>query len=212
MPLTASDKGGGDFEIMDAGVYVAACYCVVDLGTQHNQKYDQWQKKVLLGFEIPDERIDIDEDGTKVSKPRVISRRFTCSLSPKGFLRPFLESWRGKKFSFEEEAGFDISKLLKVNCQLNIIHNSYEGKTYANIAAAMPLMKGIDRRDPENPIIYYSMEDHGLSIPDTVYDWQKKIIMESKEYNETGQQNEEWGDAGNAHADRPPIDDTDIPF
>jgi hypothetical protein len=212
MGLTASDKGGGDFEILDAGVYVAVCYCVVDLGTQHNVKYDQWQHKVMLGYEIPDERIEIEKDGQMKDLPRVISRQFTLSLSDKGYLKPYLESWRGKKFTFEEQVSFDISKLLKANCQLNVIHNEYEGKTYANITTAMPLIKGIERRDPENPLIYYSMEDHGLNIPEEVYDWQKKIIMKSKEYNEIGQQvdgreNNNWPGA------TPPVpDDDQIPF
>jgi hypothetical protein len=213
MGLIASDKGGGDFEIMDAGVYVAVCYCVVDLGTQHNPKWDQWQKKVMIGWEIPDERIDIEKDGEKKNLPRVISRKFTLSLSDKGYLKPFLESWRGQPFTFKELVAFDISKLMGVNCQLNVIHNSYEGKTYANVATAMPLMKGIDRREPENPVVYYSMEDHGLSIPDNVYDWQKKIIMESQEWNETGQQNEEWGDKGDGPPiDNNPVEDEQIPF
>jgi len=210
MGLIASDTGGGDYDLIEPGVYVAVCYCVVDLGTQHNSKYDQWQHKVMIGWEIPDERIEIEQDGEKVSKPRVISRRFTLSLSSKSLMKPFLESWRGQPFSFEEMVAFDISKLLRVNCQLNVIHNSYEGKTYANVAAAMPLIKGIERREPENPVIYYSMEDHQLNIPPEVYDWQKKIIMESREFNETGQQNEEWGDQGAGPP--PPTEEDHIPF
>ena len=211
MPFTASSSGGGDFEIIDAGVYVAVCYCVVDTGTHENATWKKWFRKGIIGFEIPDERIEIEKDGVKKDLPRVVSREFTISLAETGYLRPFLESWRGKKFTFEEEAGFDISKLLGVNCQLNIIHETSKknGKTYANIATAMPLAKGIPHREPENELIYYSMEDHKLSIPEGVYPWMVKKIEASREFNETGQQNEEWGDQGSG----PPINEADdIPF
>jgi len=209
MPLTASSKGSSDFEIIEPGVYQGVCQAVIDLGTQHNQKWGQYQHKVMLTWELPTERIQIEKDGEAQDLPRVISRRFTLSLSEKSLLRPFLESWRGIAFTPQELIAFDISKLLGANCQLNIIHNDYEGKTYANVSTAMPLLKGTPKLTAQNEMIYYSMEDHGLSIPEGVHDWQKKIIMESMEWNETGQQNEEWGDKG----DGPPIDDSgDIPL
>ena len=209
MPLTASDKGGKDFPIVPSGVFQAVCQSVIDLGTQYNKEYDNWSHKVLITWELPTERIQVEREGEDVDMPRVVSRRFTLSLHSKSAFRPFLESWRGMAFNAVDLMGFDISKLLGVNCQLNIVHNTVGDKTYANVATAMPLLKGMPKLQPENPELYYSIEDHGLNIPDEIHDWQKKIIMESREFNETGQQNEEWGDRGNG----PPVDEADdVPF
>jgi len=215
MGLIASDKGSGDFEIVDAGVYQAICQSVIDLGTHKSKNYDKWNQLVLLTFELPTERIQIEKDGKTKDLPRVVSRRFTLSLAETSHLRPFLESWRGVAFSPKDLEGFDISKLLGVNCQINIVHNVVGPKTYANIATAMPLMKNMPRLQPENPVLYYSIEEHGTNIPSELHDWQRNIILESREFsdtiaNETGQQNEEWGD----HGDGPPVptDDDSIPF
>ena len=212
MPLIASDNGGGDYDITPEGVYHAVCFGVVDLGNQHNKKFDNWGRKILIEWELPSERIDINEDDRVVSKPRVISRRFGLSLGTKSHLRPFLESWRGKKFSFDELVGFDLKNLIGVNCMLQVLHNDYEGKTYANVQTVMPLAKGVEKLVSENPTVFYSMDDDGLNYPSGLPDWIKKIIMESREYNENGQMND-WPDENPADfREGPPVTDENIPF
>jgi len=64
-------------------------------------------------------------------------------LHEKSALRKDLESWRGKKFTRDEEMGFDIERLIGVNCLLNITHNEVGDRTYANIVSIMPLAKGM---------------------------------------------------------------------
>ena len=111
MGLMANDKGGGmDFDPIPAGVHHAEGWAVIDLGTQHNPKFNQDQHKVCIGWELPSERIQIEDNGAEIDKPKVISRIFTLSLSEKSHLRPFLESWRGRPFSPQELLGFDISQ------------------------------------------------------------------------------------------------------
>ena len=96
MGLMASDKGDGEFDMTEEGVHLAVCYGVIDLGQQHNPKFDNWPHKVMIQWELPKLRIDVKEGERTVSKPRAISRRFTLSLSEKSHLRPFLESWRAR--------------------------------------------------------------------------------------------------------------------
>jgi len=201
MGLVAKDAG--DFELTEEGVHRAVCYGVIDLGHQHNAQYDNWGHKIMIQWELPDLRIDIDG----VSKPRAISRRFGLSLGLKSHLRPFLESWRGKKFTFEELGGFELRNLIGVNCQLQVLHQQHNEKTYANVHTVLPAAKG-DKIDPENPTMFYSMADSGLMVPEGVPEWIKNIIMKSQEWNETGQQNDYPGD----QMSPPPVDDSDIPF
>ena len=211
MGLMASDKRDGGFDMTEEGVHLAVCYGVIDLGQQHNPKFDNWPHKVMIQWELPKLRIDVKEGERTVSKPRAISRRFTLSLSEKSHLRPFLESWRGKKFNFEELMGFDIGNLIGANCLLQVLHQEYNEKTYANVHTIMPIPKGADKTLPENPTIFYSMEDHGLDFPKSIPEWIQGIIMKSKEYNETGQMNDFPEDHG---MEEPPIfgPDESVPF
>ena len=216
MGLIASDKGSGDYELTEEGVHLAVCYGVIDLGQQHNPKFDNWPHKIMIQWELPNLRIDIKDGERVVSKPRAISRRFTLSLSDKSHLRPFLESWRGKKFTFEELAGFDIQNVVGVNCMLQILHEKVGEKTYANVHTVMPIAKGTDKLVSENPVMFYSMEDQGLDFPKSIPEWIQGIIMKSKEWNETGQQNDEPTYPEDHGSEEPPMhgdeDLSSVPF
>lgn len=147
MSLVLKTAGSNDFEITPEGLHEAVCFKVVDLGmqaTEYNGEKKE-QQKLRLGFQIPAERVNIDGKGL----PAAIFKTFTASLHSKGALRPFLESWRGKKFDPESESSFDIGKLLGVCCQLQVIHNKVGDKTYANIQTIVPL-KPFNKLKPEN--------------------------------------------------------------
>jgi hypothetical protein len=175
MGLVAKDNGGG-YDPVEAGVYHAICYGVVDLGTQFSQVYNSESRKVLVMWELPTERIEIKGE----DMPRAISRQFTLSLNKKATLRQFLESWRGKAFTETELSGFDLKNLIGVNCQLNIIHSNRNGKTYADVASASPLLKGTARRELENQPLFFSFDD-GMEIPEHCPDWVVERIQKSAE-------------------------------
>ena len=110
MGLMAKDSGGGDYTPPPQGTHPAVCCAVIDLGTQHSELYDKWQQKVLLGWEL-----DADpprDDGA----PHTAWRRFTLSLHQKAGLRAVLEAWRGKNFTGEELAGFDLATVAGKGC------------------------------------------------------------------------------------------------
>jgi hypothetical protein len=91
----------------------------------------------------------IDEAMPDDGKRFIVQKRYTLSLHEKSNLRKELEAWRGRSFTDEELAGFDLEKLIGVNCFLNVVHTTKDGKTYANIASIMPLKKGMVRMEPE---------------------------------------------------------------
>jgi hypothetical protein len=132
--------GGGDgkaFAPAPAGVHQAVCVDVVDLGILDViwQGLTKQQHKINVAWQIAEDR----DDG----KPFLVFKRYTLSLHEKAGLRKDLESWRGKQFTRDEELGFDIERLIGVNCLLNITHNQVGDKTYANIVSIMPLVKGM---------------------------------------------------------------------
>ncbi len=186
MAIIATDTGGGgDFSPMPSGNHVAVCNMVVDLGKQRtvSQMYGEKIKpQVYIRWETPDETIEWDDrDGNKHSGPRVIGKIYTVSLHENANLRADLESWRGKPFTKDELAGFDISKLLGVPCMVNVTQTERNGKTYANVAAVTPLPKSLRESPPKssNGLI---LHDEDSNAYDDLPEWlQKKIDEQVKD-------------------------------
>lgn len=176
-------EGGEAIEPVDAGVHQAICYAIYDLGTQYSPVYDKSSRKCVIIWELPDRRIEIVKDGQTLNLPRAISKQYTLSLGEKANLRKDLETWRGRAFTQEELSGFDISKLVGLNCMLQVLHKVNGDKTYANISAILPLYKGINKLAAENPLIVYTL-DQGAP-PETTPKWIAKIISESAEMKAT---------------------------
>lgn len=186
--IKASAKGGKDFELVPPGVHLAICTKIVHVGYQKafNPKYAD-KNEVWLEFEIPDVRVKWMKDGEEKEGPAIVRRKFGLSLSEKSNLRPFLESWRGKPFTAEEEEGFEITALIGKICQLSIIHEaSGDGKkTYANINGAFglireqkeSLLKDPSRGKPSGALVVYSVDAHDQEVYDNLPEWQQKLIQ-----------------------------------
>ena len=179
MGIVAKEKTG--LPPINEGTYQAVCYRLYDLGSQFSEKWGKTAHQVLIIWEIQEARIEIEKDGVKVDLPRVVSKKYTLSLNEKAVLRRDLQSWRGRNFTQDELNSFDITKLLGVNCMMQIIHNSKDGKTYANIASIMPLYKGMKKLEPENVATFFSMQDN-MDIPADTPDWIKELIEGSAEW------------------------------
>lgn len=161
---------GGDFELTPEGTHIATCYLVVDLGDQKvtYKGEESIKPQVLIGWELTNEPM---QDG----RPFVASRTYNAFFSEKANLRKDLESWRGRKFTEDELAGFDISKLLKVPCQITITHSTGE-KTYANVSAVTGLPKGVEAPELTNPPVIYDMDNPSQSAYESLPKWiQDKI-------------------------------------
>lgn len=170
---TTARASGGDFPKAPVGTHVARCYQVIDLGHQKIvwQGKEKWQPKVMFSWELCNELM---EDG----RPFSVSNRYTLSLAEQSVLRPSLESWRGKPFTDEELSGFDVKNVLGAYCMLGVVHNSSDGKTYANVSAILPLPKGMARPAPVNENLYFNIDDGDVSkLPD----WLQNVVKKSRE-------------------------------
>lgn len=168
-----------DFQIAPAGNHRAVCYSVIDIGTQEKQYEGEvsYKHEIEIGFELVDETM---EDG----RPFVISKRFTFSSSKKSNLIKMLESWRGIPFKPEDLGvnGFDIQKLIGVPCLLACVHvETKEGKNYCVINAATPLPKGMEKPNPTNSGIYYTIAAHP-ALWDSLPEYKQNVIMKSPEW------------------------------
>jgi len=167
-----------------AGMYPAVCYAACDRGTHHDERFDKDKREVVLIFEVPGVRIDIEKDGVTKSLPRAISKTYTVSLHEKANMRKDLQGWRGRPFTLEELKGFKLENVVGKPCLLNLVPS--ECGKYTNIGGINPLMAGMEAPKQENPSTYFSFDDCVDGVepawPEGMPNWIVDIAKESDEY------------------------------
>jgi len=182
--MIIKENKGSSIEPIPAGISQAVFAQVIDLGTHEvkvpNSKDTTQARKLLIVWELPFETYQSEQG----ERRRRIQKRYTASFHKKASLRAMLESARGKPFAEAElKAGFDISKVIGVNCQLNIVHASVDGKTYANINGVVPLGKGMGPQSLEgHPLLFDIPEVGDIELPDALPEWIKDVIKDSDEW------------------------------
>lgn len=132
--VTASAISGNQFEPTPEGLHQAVCVDIIDQGMV-STKFGISHKVRLIWQVIPDSG-QMQVNGKRFQ----VSGYYTNSLFERSTLGRLLESWRGRKFTDEEKAGFKLKNLLGVNCMLQIVHNPKTDGTgvWANIMSVMP--------------------------------------------------------------------------
>lgn len=163
--------GGKEFKQVSDGQHKAVCFKIADLGSKYNEKFDKTSRKCMISFEVIDEQ---DDDGHNL----IISWFGTLSLHEKSSLRKQLEGWRGRKFTEEESAGFDIAKLLGIPCNLYVMKSD----KYTNIENMMK-WTDTEKPAPTNDImeIGFDTKEHFDNI-ESLSDKMKEDIKLTPEY------------------------------
>ena len=181
MSLTVNSGSSASYEPISEGTHLAVCSMLIDLGQQFSEKFGTSSRKVLIAWEIPDETIELDDGPV----PRTISTRYTASLNERSILRRDLEAWRGKKFTDEELAGFDLRAIVGKSCLLNVTHTKGQnGKTYANVGAIMSLPRGQAPAKLSEPPVVYDIDADPVEDVEKLPNWIAEIIHKSPSYEE----------------------------
>lgn len=183
-----AESSGTSYKLMEAGVYPARCYSMIELGTQ-NIEYmgkPKTMRQVHITWEFPTEQEVFKEE--RGPEPYVISKTYALSMYEKAKLRQDLESWRGQGFTDEEAKRFDITQLLGKACQISIIHKkSSDGmKTYPTISSITKVMKGLEVPEQINKTRLLSFDNWNEDLFETLPDWIKDKIKASPEYKSIG--------------------------
>ena len=145
------------FELPPAGPQAARCIRLIDLGTQVSDYQGEAKsaRKVLLTWRLSEQRSD--------GEPFQVSRRFTASLHEKSALRAFFKSWRGRDFTPDELAAFDLRKLLGAPALLNLTQTQRNGRDYVDIVSVSPIPKGMQQPQPlgDNEGLLFDISDPG---------------------------------------------------
>lgn len=205
------ESTGGDFKPTPEGQHIMICSRVIDLGTQKTEFNNEtkYQRKVLITWELPNERVTIDG----ADAPVLHSEKYTWSFHEKANLRKHLESWRGKKFREEDFSGppngFHIKNVIGVPCYGQIIHEqATNGKTYANLASIMAFP---GKRDAwptiEGVPMFFDLDEFDPIIFDRLSEYWQGVVKSSPEGEAAiGGGNQSAGGSDN------PYDDGSAPF
>jgi hypothetical protein len=206
--IVKESGGGGDYKPAPAGAHVARCYRIVDLGTQSRMWNgdNKTQHLIQVYWELP---TNLMTEGASAGKPFTVEQRFTASLSEKATLRKVLESWRGRKFTPAELAGFDLQNIIGKPCLINVVHVDKNERVYANVASVMQVPGGMVVPPQVNPSLFFSLTNFDAAVFESLPDYLKEKIKTSPEYRSAvkGEHLQVQGDDGSINT----LDD-DIPF
>jgi hypothetical protein len=182
-----------DFKPLEPGTYIARCIGMWDIGRQESTYDNQTivRQQVILQWEVPDETSD---DG----KPMTISAFYTASLHEKSNLYKTLIAWRGRNFTEQELAGFELETIVGAPCLLTVVHSD-AGR--ARVGAVAKLGKGMACGDAVHPL----STDPGAEIPE----WVQKHIDNSVDNSPQTYKPAETGDAPSGAEGEA---DDDLPF
>lgn len=181
MSLKISESGGSNIPMLAEGSYAAVCYMLVDIGLQRNERYGNSSRKVIIGWELADEYVEVDGE----KQPRVFSARYTASLNEKAILRRDLAAWRGRDFTEAELAEFNLRNIVGAPCLIQIIHKEgNNGKMYANLASIMALPKGMAAPKRTLDTVIFDIDESDLSEVDKLPEWIGKMIKASESYQQ----------------------------
>lgn len=160
-----------------AEVQLGVIVQVIDLGVQPGGSYKGEAKpdaqKIWVTYELPNDTHDFDGE----TKPLLISEDFTFSGSE---LSTCYKRLNGIDPGLKLTGG-DLSKLVGMAVQVMITHREgkgkYLGRTFANVAAVSPLMRGMKGPDETyNPQFFYTPSDHNEEIWSQLPDFLKAKI------------------------------------
>lgn len=188
MSLKAKRKPANNIPPLDGGTYMSVCVGVIDLGEQYRQfdkqKQGKYAEECVFIFEIPSERVQVDEE----DKPRWLSsKRYTVSLHERSALYQMLTSWRGKALSDAEldpaGDGFDLMQMAGQGAMLSVsVAEKDDGSLKNKIEAVTGFPKGIAPPQPESEILVFDADDPDMEVFGKLPEWIQDVIRKSTQF------------------------------
>jgi len=179
MSLFVNEGAGTTIPLLAEDVYPAVCCMLVDLGEQYSERFNNTQRKVLISWELPGEKLDNGDT-------RRLSNTYTASLNSKGNLRKDLISWRGRDFTVEELKKFDLRNIVGAPCMLSVIHKvGQDGNKRAVIGGIMKLPKGMAKPEPTGEPVVFDLDDPNAALKiSSLPEWIQTRIKDSETWKE----------------------------
>ena len=216
MEFIAKSEGNSNIPKLENGVYTAISSMLIDIGPQKSTIDNNVRRKFIMVWNIIGEFIEVNNE----QLPRVMSKEYTLSLNEKSNLRKDLQAWRGQAFTEEELQGFDILTVMNKPCQLQIINEEKNGKTYNNISAIMAMPKGMTVEKLAETTVFITNNaetwENWAKVPKWIKDKVKKAEGfeggELSQYIDEYEKMEKENNVTNNEIDGVEAPDDDLPF
>lgn len=178
---TAPIGGNGDFKVVEEGTHFARWTQLIDIGTQQSEFGAK--RTVLAGFEILD-----DEPLKEGERPQMVWQRLNWSMNEKAKLRSYVHAVIGKKLTDDDAASYDVVALVEkaAPCQVQVVHNEKNGKTYANIANITGVPKGMKPGPARGEVVVFDLDSPDDDLFTGFSENLKKQIEASPEWKALG--------------------------
>lgn len=200
MGLNSSSSPKKQKQLPPAGLQLAVCYSIIDLGTQEEQfpgKPSTLAQKVHYSFEFPN-LPHVTFDAAKGPQPMAIFQEFTVSANEKAKLPKVLSSWGSIPIKdIKAITPVFLKAFLGQACMINIAHTpaktAVDSETqrpilYAQIAqnglAIMPRMEGMAKPNGTiNPVKFLDLDAFDWNVYNSLPQFLQEKIAKSKEWN-----------------------------
>lgn len=171
----------------EAGMHLARCIKVIDIGTQSDefQGRIKHQRKIWLQFELIGTQMSGEYNADLKGKPFAMSLTYTLSLSDRASLKKTLEAWRGRPFTPSELSGFDVATIAGAAAYLNVGPNKDGDRMRINSINPVPAPMKSKIPKAKNPIVTLSLdpETFDRAVYDALTDKMREWIAGSPEFS-----------------------------
>lgn len=168
--------------MIDQGIYYGVCCWLIYLGKQYSLIDRDYTDRMLIYWQLPGEHVIVGDR----ELPRRVFREFTVSLSASSHLRRTLEAWRGKPYTGEEAQDVNLSKLLGVGAQVQIMHKPKKtGELKAVVENVLPLPRGV-QLPPVETLIFDLDDPATYPAFSQLPNWIQKRISQAQGFADTG--------------------------
>lgn len=181
MEFIVKSEGNTSVPKLENGVYTAISSMLIDLGGQRSLIDNNVRRKIMMVWNIVGEFVEVNNE----QLPRVMSKEYTLSLNEKSNLRKDLQAWRGQAFTEDELSGFDLLTIMNKPCQLQIINEEKNGKTYNNISAIMAMPKGMKVEALDETVVFITNNPETWNNWSKIPKWIKDKIKKMEGYDQS---------------------------
>lgn len=163
-PESTSDferKDKIDITKIQPGNHLGRLYGIVDLGTQHNAKFQKDNHRIALLFEFPHLMQDFykrKEGEAQELRPTMIKMEETFSMHPKSNFRKVIESAIGKRLTDDQAKTYNIFELLGQWFTCNVMHDP-DRNNPANVYERINHLQPFDARFQIEGVDYSGIND-----------------------------------------------------
>lgn len=177
MSLTLAEmKSGTNFGRVEEGTHMARIIQVVDFGVQPQTDWKtgeatKSQPKVMITWEFPTSRMEIEKDGVTTEYPRWLGKEYTASNSEMASLMKLIKAIKPDLVSLDE--------LLNMPCMVQVGTTSGGN---AKVSGVMPAPGGVEVPALEAESSMFDFGDPTEDAFKSIKPWQQKKIIEAENY------------------------------